>query len=171
MLEDIWCRQHHEHGAAVLGGLFGTGGTTFLWDHHCWGIFGQCVFSRFIIRPEGTAKSLISRDTDPADYDFHDTRNMASLDDDLHLDQHVEEGSDSGHDIPKVTDREKDASSDKDTKEPEAEVRAVDERNINVHDKNEYGGEVTRAELKSAFKRAAIYSTVLTAIVTIIGTF
>lgn len=112
------------------------------------------------------------RNTDPADYDFHDTRNMASLDDDLHIDQHVEEGSDSGHDMAKVSDREKDAGSDKDVKEPlpqEAEVRAVNSSNSKTHDKNEYGGEVTRAELKSVFKRAAIYSTILTAIVTIIG--
>lgn len=115
---------------------------------------------------------LTLHNTDPADYDFHDTRNMESLDDDLHIDQHVEEGSDSGHDMAKVADREKDAGSDKDVKEPlpqEAEVRAVDGSNLKTYDKNEYGGEVTRAELKSAFKRAAIYSTILTAIVTIIG--
>lgn len=115
---------------------------------------------------------LTLHNTDPADYDFHDTRNMASLDDDLHIDQHVEEGSDSGHDMAKVADREKDAGSDKDVKEPlpqEAEVRPVDGSNLRDHGKNEYGGEVTRAELKSVFKRAAIYSTVLTAIVTIIG--
>lgn len=102
---------------------------------------------------------------DPADYNFHDTRNMASLDDDLHLDQHVEEDSDSARDTPQLSDPEKVRSSS-DVKEPmtETDVQLVEEG------KKECDGDVTRAELKSAFKRALIYSTILTAIVTIIGT-